>query len=210
MTQRVKYKRTFHLPWSPGTTSDDRILTSVDHFLGKEIVVTEKMDGENTSIYNNFLHARSMDSGKHPSRWYVTKLQGDIGHDIPEGMRICGENCYAKHSIYYTNLEDYFLVFSIWKDQLCLSWDETLEWSELFGLKTVPVLYRGIYDENIIKSLFVENRTPDLMEGYVVRLVDSFIYDDFSTSLAKYVRKGHVTTTTHWLKEAVIPNLCRL
>lgn len=209
MTERIKYPRSMHLPWSPGTTSDDRILTSVDHFIGKEVVVTEKMDGENTTIANNFVHARSLDSGKHPSRWFVTKLQGDIAHDIPEGMRICGENCYAKHSIQYTTLPDYFLVFSIWDGRKCLSWELTREWAELLGLKTVPVIYRGVFDEEIIKQLYVKDRKPDLMEGYVVRLADGFDYKDFGTSLAKYVRKGHVTTSEHWLNEPVVPNECK-
>lgn len=207
-TQKVKYPRSLHFPWSPGTTSDDRILPSTSHFVGKEVVVTEKMDGENTSIANNFVHARSLDSPNHPSRWYVNKLQKELSFDLPDGIRICGENCYAKHSIQYSQLEDFFLVFSVWNDKTCLSWDDTVEWCQLLNLKTVPVLYRGIYDEEKIKNdLYVFNREPDLMEGYVVRLAEKFNIDDFSTSLAKYVRKGHVgTTSEHWLNEALVPN----
>ena len=44
---KIKYPRTFHLPWSPGATSDDKMLKSIEHFIGKEVVITEKMDGEN-------------------------------------------------------------------------------------------------------------------------------------------------------------------
>lgn len=43
----VKYPRTYHLPWSPGATDDDRIIKSADVFKDKEVVVTVKMDGEN-------------------------------------------------------------------------------------------------------------------------------------------------------------------
>ena len=50
MSQKYKYPRTYHVPWSPGTTSDDRLLKSVDQFVGKRVVVTEKMDGENTTM----------------------------------------------------------------------------------------------------------------------------------------------------------------
>ena len=35
-TSRVKYPRTFHLPWSPGATSDDRIMDDADE--GKSVV----------------------------------------------------------------------------------------------------------------------------------------------------------------------------
>ena len=51
----MKYPRTYHLPWSPGTTADDKKLSGdwFDMYKGKEIVITEKLDGENTAI-NHF------------------------------------------------------------------------------------------------------------------------------------------------------------
>ena len=57
-----KYPRTPHLPFSPGGTKDDRRLRDINCFVGKEVVVTEKMDGENTSIYRDYYHARSINS----------------------------------------------------------------------------------------------------------------------------------------------------
>ena len=59
MNEYIKYPRTFHLPWSPGATSDDKMLDGIDHFFGCECVITEKLDGENTTIYyNGYFHAR--------------------------------------------------------------------------------------------------------------------------------------------------------
>lgn len=72
MSQKYKYPRTYHVPWSPGTTSDDRLLKSVDQFVGKCVVVTEKMDGENTTMSKDYVHARSLDSMYHPSRDHVS------------------------------------------------------------------------------------------------------------------------------------------
>jgi hypothetical protein len=46
MTEPVKYPRTWHLPWSESESSDDVWLTDTKHFEGKEVVVTEKLDGE--------------------------------------------------------------------------------------------------------------------------------------------------------------------
>ena len=42
----TKYPRTYHLPWSPGTTSDDKKLSGdwFDMYKGKEIIITEKLD----------------------------------------------------------------------------------------------------------------------------------------------------------------------
>ena len=204
---KYKYPRTLHLPWSLGAMNDDRICESTDHFVGKEVIVTEKMDGENTSIYKDFFHARSITGNMHPTRNRVKQLQSKLHYDLRDHIRICGENCYAKHSISYSSLPAYFLAFSVWENDLCFSWDETLEWCELLDVKHVPVLYRGIYDEDLIKTLYVENREPDLMEGYVVRLASSFSYDKFSESVAKFVRANHVQCDEHWMNQEVVPNL---
>lgn len=198
----VKYPRTYHLPWSEGLTKDDRIHPDVGFFSGKEVVVTEKMDGENTSIYSNYLHARSIDAQSHWTQSYVRQLQGQIGFNIPDGWRICGENLFAKHSIGYGNLADFFLMFSIWNDiNECLSWQDTIEWADLLGLKTVPLIYRGIYDENVIRSCFKQDS-----EGYVVRIADKFNYGQFRFSVGKFVRKNHVQTSNHWKFERIEKN----
>lgn len=115
METRTKYPRTPHLPWSQGITPDDVKNTSVDCFMGKEVVVTEKMDGENTSLYRDGLHARSIDSNNHPSRNWVKSFWATKMHDLPEGFRICGKNLYAQHSIPYTSLRSYFLLFQYGK-----------------------------------------------------------------------------------------------
>ena len=38
-------------------------------------------------------------------------------------------------------------------NNICLTWDQTIEWCELLDLKPVKVIYRGIFDINIIKNL---------------------------------------------------------
>lgn len=203
---RVKYPRTPHLPWSPGFTSDDLRSRSVAHFEGKEVVVTEKMDGENTSLYSDGCHARSINSNKHSSREWVRSLQGEIGYLLPEGWRLCGENLFARHSIPYEGLDSYFLLFSIWDNNRCLSWDDTVEWSELLGVESVPVLYRGVFDTESIKALSINEGRQ---EGYVVRLADSFDYEAFGQSVAKWVRPNHVQTDSHWMHSVVTPNKLR-
>lgn len=200
---RYKYPRTPHLSWSPGFSSDDIILAD-NIFSGREVVITEKLDGENTSIYCDYIHARSINSGKHQSRDWVNSLWGSIKEDIPEGYRICGENLYAKHSIKYFNLESYFYVFSIWNGDECLSWNDTLEYCSLLNLSHVPVLYEGVFSEEVLPTLDF-----DKQEGYVVRLKEGFSLADFGSSVAKYVRKNHVQTDKHWLHKKVEKNLLR-
>lgn len=205
---KIKYPKTMHLPWSRSYTNDDKILRNTDHFIGREVVVTEKMDGENTTMYNNGIHARSLDSKDHPSRHIVKMQHGGIQYMIPEGYRLCGENVYAKHSLSYTDLPSYFMLFSVWNEQnLCLSWDDTLDWAAQLQLAVVPVLYRGVWDEEAIKKCYtMQSRCGGEQEGYVVRLASAFHYDAFKDSAAKFVRRNHVQTDEHWLSKPIEPN----
>lgn len=203
--KRIKYPRTYHLPWSPGGTKDDRTLSSASCFEGQDVVVTVKMDGEQTTMYNDHIHARSIDHSRHPSRSWVFNLHGKIAHDIPENFRVCGENLFAKHSIHYKNLPTYFMVFSIWERDKCFSWAETKEFASLLNLETVPVLYEGPFDRDAIQKAY-EKVYNDSVEGYVVRLSGSFGMRHFRRSIAKYVRKGHVQDTHNWMHKAVTPN----
>jgi len=214
-TSRVKYPRTYHLPWSPGVTDDDRVMVDPDAAFGTaKVVVTEKVDGENTTFYRDYLHARSTDYSPHPSRDRVRALHAAVAHDIPEGWRLCGENVYAQHSIAYDALPSYFLLFSIWDDRNeCLSWEDTQLWAQLLGLQVVPRLWIGPWPEfkRVAGALSAE-KTSQLggdREGYVVRLADSFHYRAFRRSVAKYVRANHVQTHGGWAVRQVVPNRLR-
>jgi hypothetical protein len=199
-----KYPRTYHAPWSLGCTSDDKKHTSMEQFKNKRVIVTEKLDGENTTLAPTKHYARSLDSVNNGTRSWVSRLHSNISFLLPEDYRICGENVFCKHSIFYDNLETYFYGFSMWKDTSCLSWDETLEWFSLLNITPVPVLYDGIYDENLIKGLWPI--ATHEAEGYVIRLADSFEYDTFKLNVAKFVRPNHVTTDQHWSHQKIIPN----
>lgn len=207
-THWVKYPRTYHLPWSKNINDDDRVMTSLDAFVDTLVVVTEKMDGENTTMYSDHIHARSLDSRTHPSRNWVKNFWSTISHDIPVGWRICGENLYAEHSIHYHDLPTYFMGFSMWNDHNeCLSWPETLEWFSLLGIIPVPVLYAGVWDMEKISSILVDS---DSSEGYVVRVQDKFPLTDFKRKVGKYVRENHIQSIKHWFYgQSVTPNtLC--
>lgn len=205
--EKIKYPKTLHVEWSEGVQSDDKIQHDLSSFEGQIVVITEKMDGENTTFSKEYFHARSLDSNNHLSRNYVKGLWGKIKHEIPEGWRICGENLFAKHSIHYTGLPDYFMVFSIWDKSKCLSWKETCEWCSLLGLITVPVLYNDLFQLDMIQHRLISTLNLEKQEGFVIRLSDSFLFEDFSKFVVKWVRKSHVQTDKHWLSQPVIKNI---
>ena len=203
-----KYPRTFHLSFSEGVNSDDKVLKDLSSFDGKDVIVTYKMDGENTTLYKDHMHARSIDSVFHVSRSWVKQWWSTWKHEIPENMRICGENLFAKHSIAYNDLKSYFYGFNIWIDDICLSWDETLEYFELFGITPVEVIYDGPFDINKL-MLIAKQLDTNINEGFVVRNKESFEYKDFSKNVVKYVRKNHVQSDQHWMHAAIVKNeLC--
>lgn len=222
---RVHYPRTPHLPWSPGAAADDVRTGDLSGLAGAEVVVTEKLDGENTTLYRDGLHARSLDSAHHPSRAWVKGLQGRVAPRIPAGWRICGENLFARHSIPYTELESWFYGFSVWtggepdgrdgggnggpsnarndgRDH-CLDWDDTVRFLRRLGIPTPRVLWRGRYDERALRALRLD---LDRQEGYVVRTVRGFPRAEFGERVAKWVRPRHVRTDTHWMHAAVVEN----
>lgn len=206
-TYLVKYHRTNHVAWSENIHDDDRVILDMSAFEGKRVIVTVKMDGENTTMYRDYIHARSVDSRNHPSRNWVKNFWSTICHHIDEGWRVCGENMFAEHSIHYDDLKSYFYGFSMWDERnTCLSWDDTMLYFEVMGVTPVEVLYDGIYDEQKIRALWDEKEWANC-EGWVMRTADSFNYGQFKSNVAKFVRKGHVQTAKHWMHgRAVIPN----
>lgn len=200
---RVRYPRTSHLPWSPGATADDVRLADLGGFVGREVVVTEKLDGENTTLYRDGLHARSLDSAHHPSRAWVKALHGAVSGSIPVGWRVCGENMHARHSLGYDDLASWFYAFSVWDGDRCPGWDETVRFTRRLGIPVPPVLWRGVFDERALRALRLD---PSRQEGYVVRTVDGFDRAEFPARVAKWVRPNHVQTDRHWMSGPVAPN----
>ena len=103
-----------------------------------------------------------------------------------------------------------FIGFSMWNDKNeCLSWDDTLVWFNLLGITPSKTLYRGLFDEKLIRGLW-DSSEWDKCEGYIVRNTTKFTYRNFRNNVAKFVRKDHVQTVKHWMHgQAIIPNKLR-
>lgn len=199
-----RYPRTPHLPWSEGGTPDDVRAANVEGLCGRDVVVTEKLDGENTTLYRDHLHARSLDLAAHPSRTWIKAFHDRVRHRIPDGWRVSGEGLFAKHALHYGELESFFYVLSVWRDDdRCLDWDTTVAFAKRLGAPTPRVLYRGCFDAPRIRALTFDRATS---EGYVVRASGGFAREEFVARVAKFVRKDHVVATEHWARAPVVPN----
>jgi len=211
-SERYKFPKIAHVPWSGTVTKDDRVLASMTSFDKASVVVSEKMDGECSSLYRDYLHARSINSQHHASRSWLKNLHAGIACQIPDDWRICGENLYATHTIHYKDLPSFFLVFAVYDAQnICLSWPDTKAFAASIGLACVPVLYEGLYTEAAVRACFTGTSVfgASKQEGYVLRLHDRILWQFHALSFAKYVRPNHVQTDEHWLQRPVIPNELR-
>ena len=200
MSNRIKYPRTPHLPWSPGKTSDDRVLSDVGmHVLGSSpLVVTEKMDGGNVTLMRDCFYARSVDSGTPPWEVYAKRVWARFAHDIPHGWRVSAESMLAKRSVFYNGLAGPLLVFGIWDDnETLLSWDDTVTWAEMLGIPTVPILGEVDSLEDAY-NLWKATRDDFSSEGFVVRDRRAFPSSQFGHRVAKWVRANHVRTSDDW------------
>jgi hypothetical protein len=99
-TKYIKYPKTPHLPYSEGANQDDdTILTTTHHFKGKNVVVTTKMDGENTTLYDDYYHARSITGDSHISQSWVRGFHGRLKANIPSGY---AERTYTQSTPFHT------------------------------------------------------------------------------------------------------------
>lgn len=213
-----KYNRTMHLPWSPGGTSDDKIADSVNSLLNIPVIITEKVDGSNTSLELSGCYARTHATApKHESFDGLKSLHASVKHLIPEEYQIFGEWCYALHSIAYDKLPHYFLMFGIRQvanipDFIWKSWEDVEMWAKELGVATVPILWAGVIKteaelEELTVSLSKEKSViGNVREGIVIRNANSFLDADFSKYVMKWVRKDHVQTTEHWKNQEIIKN----
>ncbi|MFK7934642.1 MAG: RNA ligase family protein [Saprospiraceae bacterium] len=212
-----KYGRTYHYPFSPGTTSDDRInyqywqeLQQVD-----QIIHTEKLDGENTCLNRYGVFARSHAAPtRHPWANFLKERWEWLKNDLGD-LEVFGENLYAIHSIEYQQLQSHFYVFAIREHERWLSWEETKFYAALLDFPTVPELSFAkanteVDFQNIILditkkpssfgSLDVNTQQSCRMEGIVTRSVSEYAVADFKENVFKYVRKDHVKTDEHWTR----------
>jgi hypothetical protein len=209
-----KYPRIYHWPTSPGLQNDDRVHLYPEYFLGVEVVVTEKLDGGNTCLYNGKVYARSTGQEATAGWFAMVKKHHAYKSLIENGTRAYyGEDLYGIHSIEYNPLSEdkTFNLFAV-RDlgdgfvpqDIFWAWDYVVETARLQTMPHVPVVFRGKFlSKKEISDFFEEEiQKPSALgpikEGFVMRFAEAFTADEFSNCVCKYVRKGHIQTDQHW------------
>ncbi len=212
--------KTFHVPWSEGTDSTDRknwdYWTDIQQGI-KELVFTEKLDGQGSCLneFGVFARSHAAPSDK-PWDDYLKVKHAQIVSDLKgDHIELFGESMYAIHSIEYPRLDEHFKLFAVRQLDKWLGWEEVNWLAGIFDLSVVPVLERrpveGLTETELKQkvqamalrpstfgSYDILTDTPATMEGVVFRNVEAYPVDQFVQNVFKIVRKGHVKTDERW------------
>lgn len=205
--QPPKYPSTPHWPWSQKVHRDDSYHENPEFFVNRPVIITEKIDGGNTLLYNGQVYARSTVAPSNDG-WFamVKKHHAWKSNYWDDSTFVYGEDMYGIHSIEYDPVfePDTYYVFAVRRGDYFLSWSDVVSFSVENGLGVVPTVYFGTFGdvEEISEFLVTNLATPSALggekEGFVIRLAQSFPVSRFQEFVCKYVRKDHVQTDEHW------------
>src|SRR3546814_8307255 len=100
------------------------------------------MDGSKLTMDIDYIHGESCIVRSHTISGRVKALWSQFQANIPDGWRVCGEDLVNTHSIHYNNLASFLYGYAIWTgENICLSWDETIEYFQLLNISPVEVVY---------------------------------------------------------------------
>ncbi len=220
----VKYPSTPHLATLAGVDiRGDKVLSESerDDFLRRDLIVEEKVDGANLGIsfdseasllaYNRGEYLRLPGSGqwKKLGEWLELRTDALFEH-LSDRFILFGEWCYARHSVFYNRLPDWFLGFDIYDKQSgrFFSSDRRDGLLIKMGISRVPTIARGRFNIPELKNLLQQSKLSDQpAEGIYLR----FDKDKWLEQRAKLVRPAFIQSVgEHWSRSAIKPNLLNL
>ncbi len=208
MTTPPKYPRTPYWPFSPTAGDDGPTAVDAGRFVGVPVVVTEKLDGSCTLLHQGAVYARSVDAPT-SAKWMAMVKKHHAWKVAEPDMFLYGEDIYGIHSIEYGPVpeNETFYAFALRDGQgLFSSFGTLADYASQRDIPVVPVLFDGTFRSTADLGDFIgeAHAQPSALggkrEGVVVRLARSFPASEFSRSICKSVRAGHVQTDQHWTR----------
>ena len=216
-----KFPHTPHLVWlGEGTPREDKILSRAEAiaFLDGAVVVEEKVDGANMGLSvgpDGRLRAQSRGNYLNPShchaQWkplwqWLARKEVAILAALGTELMLFGEWCYAKHTVPYDALPDWFLAFDVFETATGRFWSAVRRNRLLEQIGIFPVPER-------ICSRLALNQTAKLLgksavgscpaEGVYLRRDD----DKYLIQRAKIVGSAFKQQIEdHWTRKPLVPN----
>lgn len=190
---------------------DDKVLSAIEarEFLDGEIAVEEKLDGANIGFSldeSGTLRVQNrgnyLSGGSHPQfqpLWpWMEMRRFELTDALKPGIMLFGEWCFARHSVSYSRLPDWFLGFDVYDPAAKRFWSvqHRNELLSRHGLHPVPELARGRFSiESLLEFLGTSRFTDAAMEGVYLRRETP----DWLESRAKLVRAEFTAGIgSHW------------
>jgi hypothetical protein len=216
-----KFPHTPHLVWfGNGSPRDDKVLkpAEVTEFLSGEVIVEEKVDGANLGLSlgpDGRVRAQSrgnyLASGRSHAQWnplwpWLAERRAILENGLSGGLMLFGEWCYARHTVPYDALPDWFLGFDIFEPGSRRFWpvDRRNAWLHECGLASVPEVKRGRIQLKQVTPLLATSAVGHIpMEGIYLRRDNS----EGLQSRAKVVSAAFKQQIEeHWTRRSVVPN----
>lgn len=214
MSDFFRYPHTSHIAWlGDGTPRDDKVLTALEaeEILAHTIVLEEKVDGANLGFSVDSNGAiRAQNRGQYLLRPFTGQFarlnewleihEEALFEDLGESLILFGEWVAAVHSLEYTSLPNYFLVFDVYDRNERRFWSTARRNALVsrLGLRHIHQLGRGYYRLQSLERMLAT--TPSAYrdggcEGIYLRHED----EDWLIARAKLVRPDFVQGIgDHW------------
>lgn len=214
-----RFPHTPHLAWlGQGAPRDDKVLSFAEAhtLLAGDVVVEEKLDGANLGFSlapNGSLRAQNRGqylAEPHAGQFarlpaWLTQHSDALHGVLTLDLIVFGEWCAARHSLDYSALPDWFLLFDVYDRCAGRFWSSSRRnaLAASAGLATVPLVASGKYTAIALKQLVATTtsryrRGP--LEGVVIRRES----EEWCEARAKLVRSDFAQAIeAHWRKRAI-------
>jgi len=215
-----KFPSTPHLAWlGRNSVREDKVFTPSEatNFLSGAVIAEEKIDGANLGISldsdgqlqfqnrGNYLSGTMSGQWKPLRGWVAQRLPAFLDH-LPPDLILFGEWCYAVHSVAYSRLPDWFLVFDVFDTRKKLFWSTNRrnELAEKLGLSLVPQVYEGhatitqltnlvskpsLYASTAREGIYLRREGDNHLEGRA-----KLVNPDFTQAIGEHWSRGALQT----------------
>ena len=225
MADFFRFPHTPHLAWlGEGSPRDDKVLlpNEVAALLADDVVVEEKLDGANVGLSlapDGSLRAQNRGhylAEPHTGQFarmpaWLAQHEKTLLAVLESKLILFGEWCAARHSLDYTALPDWFLLFDVYDQSANRFWSSARRnaLAHSAGLVTVPQVLKGKTTATALKQLVITKQShyrEGPLEGVVIRQESP----EWCEARAKLVRPDFTQAIeTHWRKRKIEWNQIR-
>lgn len=217
----IKYPRTKHFHNLGAATRDDLILdkTTIKGFLNPpDVYLEEKIDGANMGLSildykiiaqnrSHYVNSKYHFQFKLLDQW-ILDHSADLWEILEDETTILyGEWVYAKHSIHYTELPDYFVAFDLYdktegRFYSCKRFEEKLAGTTI---KIIPVIKKDLFTEVSQIVDYVKTKSQ-FYNGPVEDVYLRKCNEKWLEKRSKIVRHDFLSGNEHWSKGIIERN----